>query len=95
MRFRTAAPLFQKLCHERAALQPQLCEKDGEGEAFKNTKRRPRDQSPARPSQTNSGVAVRSIAFTTRVEVGLTDFSAHGTLSRSLVATASSSSIWN
>jgi hypothetical protein len=65
-------------------------EKDDEREAFKNTRRSPSEHAPTRPPQTNSGVAVRLIAFPTRVEVGLTDFSARGTLSGSLVATASS-----
>ena len=86
--------------HSRATLPgtvPRACsaaaaagEKDDECEAFKNARRSPSEHAPARPPQTNSGVAVRLIAFPTHVEVGLTDFSARGTLSRSLVATASS-----
>ena len=86
--------------HSRATLPgtvPRACsaaaaagEKDDEREAFNNARRSPSEPAPARPPQTNSGVAVRLIAVPARVEVGLTDFSARGTLSRSLVATASS-----
>jgi hypothetical protein len=65
-------------------------EKDDECEAFKNARRSPSEHTPTRPSHANLGVAIRLIAFPTHVEVGLTDFSVRGTLSRSLVATASS-----